>query len=697
MDEITSALIILVLIFNVYSELVQKNISCPSVCKCNGNTTTCEGHDGSRLEYIPQLPENTTHLVFRHNHLGYLQKGVFKNVSNLYLINLDLSSNRINKIDKMAFQMLPNLQFLDLSENKGLHSSKKLHSAFLGLQNSALTEIRLTKLRLNNLFEDFFLYLRNTSLERVFFDDNVIISNIGDVISPLSSHLREISFKGNQISKVSFNKTMPYMEVVALSNNKLLSVPNFCNIGTNRPSCPNLKELDLSDNLISVVTGGKLFRQCLPRIQKLFLGYNKIKTLGKNFISLLPYLVYLSIENLDPQFTPCEFSLNSSSLQYLYMGDKLKDLRYNPHLFNYTRNLKLLDMTGLQFVLSHKKTGKQLFELFKPLTRLEELILKRTSLSTFPATLFRVMPKLTKLSLQDCFFNETNLKKLFALASLKVLLLDNNLITSVNETNIPIKIEQISLKGNPFLCTCDIVFFRKWIETNSKRLLGWPNNYTCNLPQEWKGKSLADFHLSYRFCHPINPYIIMAISISFAVLVIVTVSCIIYKKRWHIKYYFYLLRAKKRGYEVLGGDHFAFDVFVAYNSLDRVWVISEMIPRLENKENLKLCLHDRDFQVGKLIVDNITEAMHKSRKILIILSNSFAQSHWCRFETMMAQLHSINQVENTVVVVVLENILTKNMNNSLHLLLKSTTFIEWTNEKTAQEMFWERLASALRD
>ncbi|XP_052719286.1 uncharacterized protein LOC128191234 [Crassostrea angulata] len=311
----------------------------------------------------------------------------------------------------MAFQMLPNLQFLDLSENKGLHSSNKLHSAFLGLQNSALTEIRLTKLRLNNLFEDFFLYLRNTSLERVFFDDNIITSNIGDVMSPLSSHLREISFKGNQISKVSFNKTMPYMEVVTLSNNKLLSVPDCCNIGTSRPSCPNLRELDLSDNLTSVVYGGKLFRQCLPRIQRLFLGYNKIKTLGKNFISLLPYLVYLSIENLDPQCIPCEFSLNSSSLQYLYMGDKNKDLRYNPHLFNYTRNLKLLDMTGLQFVLSHKKTGKQLFELFKSLTRLEELILKRTSLSTFPATLFPRHAKINKTVLTRLFFQRNKPKK----------------------------------------------------------------------------------------------------------------------------------------------------------------------------------------------------------------------------------------------------------------------------------------------
>lgn len=85
---------------------------------------------------------------------------------------------------------------------------------------------------------------------------------------------------------------------------------------------------------------------------------------------------------------------------------------------------------------------------------------------------------------------------------------------------------------------------------------------------------------------------------------------------------FYLLRAKNRGYEYPEVDNFAYDVFVAYNSLDRVWVISEMIPILENKENLILCLHDGDFQVGKLTVDNITNAMHRSKKILNILTVS---------------------------------------------------------------------------
>jgi toll-like receptor 13 len=121
-----------------------------------------------------------------------------------------------------------------------------------------------------------------------------------------------------------------------------------------------------------------------------------------------------------------------------------------------------------------------------------------------------------------------------------------------------------------------------------------------------------------------------------------------------------------------------------------------MIPILENQENMKLCLHDRDFEIGKTIIDNITDTMQKSRKILLILSNSFAKSHWCRFETMMAQIRSMKDGENMVIVVLLERIQTKNITNSLHVLLNTTTYIEWKHNGREKELFWERLVAALK-
>lgn len=79
---------------------------------------------------------------------------------------------------------------------KQILSFQKTTQYIYGLQNSSLREIRLIDMWYSNLSNNFFSYLNNTSLERIFFDNNrIIASNIGDVLSPLSKHLREISLK----------------------------------------------------------------------------------------------------------------------------------------------------------------------------------------------------------------------------------------------------------------------------------------------------------------------------------------------------------------------------------------------------------------------------------------------------------------------------------------------------------------------
>lgn len=83
-----------------------------------------------------------------------------------------------------------------MSENKVFYF-KKLYKVFFGLWNGLLREICLINMCLNILFEDFFLFLSNIFLEWVYFDDNIIISNIGDVMFLLFFYLREILFKSN--------------------------------------------------------------------------------------------------------------------------------------------------------------------------------------------------------------------------------------------------------------------------------------------------------------------------------------------------------------------------------------------------------------------------------------------------------------------------------------------------------------------
>ncbi|ESO86639.1 hypothetical protein LOTGIDRAFT_99628, partial [Lottia gigantea] len=114
--------------------------------------------------------------------------------------------------------------------------------------------------------------------------------------------------------------------------------------------------------------------------------------------------------------------------------------------------------------------------------------------------------------------------------------------------------------------------------------------------------------------------------------------------------------------------------FVSYSAEDD-WVLDDLVPQLEGNEGIKLCIHERDFQAGRLIIDNIVESIENSRRVLIILSNNFARSEWCQFEMTLAQKHVLNRAMEPLSVVLLEDIDSENMSNSLNALLKTTTYI----------------------
>lgn len=50
----------------------------------------------------------------------------------------------------------------------------------------------------------------------------------------------------------------------------------------------------------------------------------------------------------------------------------------------------------------------------------------------------------------------------------------------------------------------------------------------------------------------------------------------------------------------------------------------------------KLCIHHQDFEVGKVIVDNIAENIARNKKVVLILSRAMIKSKWCLFELQLA-------------------------------------------------------------
>ena len=74
-----------------------------------------------------------------------------------------------------------------------------------------------------------------------------------------------------------------------------------------------------------------------------------------------------------------------------------------------------------------------------------------------------------------------------------------------------------------------------------------------------------------------------------------------------------------------------YDAFVSYAHQDSEWVLDSLLKRLEEPSSsracapCKLCIHQRDFVVGKPIIDNIIDSIAASRHTIIVLSKNFVQ------------------------------------------------------------------------
>lgn len=139
-------------------------------------------------------------------------------------------------------------------------------------------------------------------------------------------------------------------------------------------------------------------------------------------------------------------------------------------------------------------------------------------------------------------------------------------------------------------------------------------------------------------------------------LVVIMLMFLYYWKRKSIKYFFSVFKSslilsldeddkktlmltnrRSRRKSKISGDNYVYDVFVSYCDKDRDWVLDHLIPNMEKRSEVTICLHERDFQVGLSILENIIQCMDQSKCLLLVISESFLKSNWCSFEMHLAQ------------------------------------------------------------
>ncbi|XP_060084014.1 toll-like receptor 2 [Ylistrum balloti] len=664
-------------------------LTCPP-CKCTLTKANCSNLD---LMEVPQLPVTIRTLDLSNNRLGNLSSRTFRNVSS-HIETLKLSHNFINDIDRDTFNDSVNLVNLDLSDNR-FSSPTKVFRA-LAATKLQLLDLSNTSLHFSN-FSTLKL-LSSVPIRTLNLQDNSLKVLDGSLKNSCPN-LQKLILTGNFIRKISFSDVQYKLKELYIDENVLTEVPSFClKESYTTAALPALRTLSISANLMTSLRHLNHSKLCVQNIETLLMDNNHFFRISENAFTGFPKLRTLSLNMINTKrLIIHQTAFNSTSLQNLTLGTIQKIFTVSDNMFDYCGNLSSLTLAGVSF---YKWPLQKMRKLFSSLLKLKHLTLFNSQISLIPTHFLPNVQNLVYLDARKNFLSSWQSVAFKNATALKTLILSYNHITHLNESFLPTflwkQIEILDLAFNPFDCSCELYWFRKWLNKNSYKVKTYPKVYFCKSPSKYKDRMLSNYNPSYRECHPLPTLTIALISCACVLVFLAVLAVILYRNRWHIKYYIYLLRAKQGYKQIPGDDRFVYDAFVAYNSTDRIWVISKLKEFLEAQHNMKLCLHERDFSAGRLIIDNIIENIQLSRKVILILTDEFAKSQWCQFETLMAQNRFFEQGASSLVLVMLEDVSSRHLNGPLSLLLQSMTYIEWSKDPAGNEMFWGKLLESLQ-
>ena len=178
---------------------------------------------------------------------------------------------------------------------------------------------------------------------------------------------------------------------------------------------------------------------------------------------------------------------------------------------------------------------------------------------------------------------------------------------------------------------------------------------------------------------------------------VLTVVCSSWRLRWRVRPLLQRVFRIRNDRRLLDEEqNFEYDVFLSYAEEDDGWVRGHLMPELEGRLGLKLCLHQRDFHPGRNILDNIEDCVESSKKVMMIFSTHFARSRWCQFELSLGQNHVIHR-NDELLVVCLHEVAPRDLTSGMAAILRACTYLRWSEQREELAFFWNSLRGALSD
>ena len=666
-------------------------------CKCSRarKTATCTSKKRT-LNYFPVLPTYVKQLRYNDNYLPRLSRGRLVNLTKIPLEQLSFDDDGIIRVDRDAFMDLKHLIKLQISRNSILNVSVVADT--LQQVSRSIEKLVLVHNKWASIPPNMFDGLQGSNISLIDLSFNNLISFNGTQLFKRIPRVKSLFLDQNPISQNGLEFTnMKELFKLSLQNTYLPVVPGFCD-EFGRSSLPRLRSLYLDHTSIKSVSEKDF--SCLPYLWKLSLSFTDLNAIHNNTFARLPVLKILILQNLVRLRRLDYLALNSSSLDKFQFGSSNFKFdnkgRYNNDLFKFASNI-----TDLELFNNEISDGTTLKTLVWHLVRLKILNLQGCGLNYLQRGTFDRMPDLRKIILKGNNLNGWDPAMFSKLSNLRKLYLSGNNIAVVNRSSLDFinktSLRLIDLSNNPFSCSCQQLWFRDWLKaTKDLEVPSYPQRYVCRSPPEWDKTRLASFNYTQEDCREKNPWILIGSLLGSTVFLCTLAVVIVYRHLPTIRNVIYLLRLRRKGYvKLVNSSEYDFDCYIVSCEIDEEWVFNTLSPTLEEEHFYRLCVPSRDFDLGANIADQIEEKMQDSKKIIVVMSNDFAQDEWCQFQLEKAQERIRLQGTEVAVLIMLRDIDNKHMTSTIKDLLHKSSYATWVKGKIVTQLFWDIVLAAI--
>jgi hypothetical protein len=410
----------------------------------------------------------------------------------------------------------------------------------------------------------------------------------------------------------------------------------------------------------------------------------------------------------------------------LYLdGNNLTEL--SSHAFIGRKNLRTLYLNGSRIHTLRNRT-------FHGLGALQVLQLADNELEELRGSEFEPLDHLRELYLQNNKLRFISDTAFVHLRSLQVLRLDGNRLLTFPLWRLGVNphLNQLSLGLNPWSCECRFLAdFQQWIAAHPQQLVD-SDSLHCLMGDQ----QLIGFDEFNRSCSA-NPSIsvvtrfsgasvmdylpVMAAGICLFLLGLIAVVLVfVYRQSVRIwifsRYRIRLCDSKAEELDACvsssssGRKDAMFDAFVSYSLKDEQFVSQVLAAELEHSaeagSSFRLCLQHRDFPTshsGSSSTnssnsssnpggDPLTLGLAASRRIILVISQSFIESEWTRPEVRTALTGFLRLPRSRLVAVLLTPWTDDQSDPELSLLLRSSIIIRW-----GERNFWSKIRYYLPD